>query len=64
MATDTIRETLARRERAREPIIVIQVGAADDIPRAVSRMERKGYLLDETEAKGPGSVLLRFRAGR
>ena len=64
IATDTIRETLARRERAREPIVVIEVKATDDILRTVSKMEHKGYVLDDTEAGRPGSVLLRFRAGR
>jgi hypothetical protein len=61
-ASRVVRERLAARERAREPVVVIDVrsGAA---PRTVARMQAKGYVLDGTEPTAAGSARLRFRAG-
>ncbi len=59
----TVGEWLAARERAREPLVVIEVGGKKDVGPTISKMEAKGYVLVATETKGAGSVLLRFRAG-
>ena len=61
-AVDAIRAKLAARERAREPIVVIEVEAESRVSKAVAQMGSKGYILDDTEPTTRGSTLLRFRA--
>jgi len=61
-AVDAIRAKLAARERAREPIVVIEVEGESRVSRTVAQMESKGYILDDTKSTTHGSILLRFRA--
>ena len=61
-AVDAIRAKLAARERAREPIVVIEVDGESRVSKTVAQMESKGYILDHTESTTRGSILLRFRA--
>ncbi len=53
---------LAARERAREPIVVIEVEGESRVAKTVAQMGSKGYILDDTEPTTHGSTLLRFRA--
>jgi hypothetical protein len=61
-AVDSIRAKLAARERAREPIVVIEVEGESRVSKTVAQMESKGYILDGTESTAHHSILLRFRA--
>ena len=59
---DAILAKLAARERAREPIVVIEVEDESRVSKTVARMGSKGYILDDTESTTRGSILVRFRA--
>ena len=61
-AVDAIVAKLATRERAREPIVVIEVDGRARVAKTVAQMGSKGYILDDTEPTTRGSILLRFRA--
>jgi hypothetical protein len=61
-AVDAILGKLAARERAREPIVVIDVEGESRVSKTVAQMESKGYILDDAESTTHGSILLRFRA--
>ncbi len=61
-AVDAILAKLTARERAREPFVVIEVEGESQVSKSVAQMESKGYVLDDTESKTQGSILLRFRA--
>jgi hypothetical protein len=61
-AVDAIRAKLAARERAREPIVVIEAEGESRVSKTVAKMESKGYILDHTESTTHRSILLRFRA--
>ena len=50
-AVDAILAKLAARERAREPIVVIEVQGESRASKTVARMGSKGCILDE--ARGP-----------
>jgi hypothetical protein len=63
VAMSAVREGLAARERAREPVVVIDVRGDAAVRRTVAKMQAKGYVLDRTEPMPPGSARLRFRAG-
>ena len=61
-AVDAIRAKLAARERAREPIVVVEVEGESRVSKTVAQKGSKGYMLDDTESTARGSILLRFRA--
>ena len=61
-AVDAIRAKLAARERAREPIVVIEVDGESRVSTTVAQMGSKGYTLDAAEPTRHGSIRLRFRA--
>jgi hypothetical protein len=61
-AVDAMLTKLAARERAREPIVVIEVDGESQVSKTVAQMRSKGYTLDDTESMTRGSTLLRFRA--
>jgi hypothetical protein len=63
LARAAIREKLAARERAREPLVSIEVQGKKTISETIAKMEAKGYVLDGAETNATGPVLLRFRAG-
>ena len=59
---DDFRAKLAARERAREPIVVIEVEDESRGSKTVTQMGSKGYTLDAAEPTTHGSIRLRFRA--
>jgi hypothetical protein len=61
-AVGAILAKLAARERAREPIVVIEVDGESRASTTIAQMASKGYILDDTEPTTRGSTLLRFRA--